>query len=90
MSPHQTDMDRARKFAVTWTVRDSDGQIANLARAYMRTSAALKRQTEIVTGAKERLEKLAAFVTEWSLTGPLPDTITAELQAIRQLLGGAS
>jgi hypothetical protein len=41
-TPHQTDLARAHKFAVQWATKDSSGEIANLARAFLRVSADLE------------------------------------------------
>jgi len=40
---HPTDHAKARKFAVEWATKDSSGNIANLARAYLREAEDLRK-----------------------------------------------
>jgi hypothetical protein len=51
---HMTDHGAARAFAVEWATKDSEGKIANLARAYLRVSADLEHLEERLKVAEAR------------------------------------
>ena len=79
--PHQTDIQRARKFAVAWATRDSSGDIANLARAFL----AISGKAHAVTAAADACDREAQNHPSSRSSAPLVRYVDA-MKDLREVL----